>query len=836
MSPPLVPPDEAARLNALASFGIIDTPPEAALDDLTSLAATICGTQIALISLVDASRIWFKSKVGLAASQIPRDAAFCAEAIGGSDLCIVQDATLDDRFRHNPLVTGEPGIRFFAGAPLRTPEGHMLGMLCVIDRVSRTLAEEQANALHVLSRQVMGHLLMRRAIAELHETTAALRQSEQRFQLFMDHSPAVTFMKDARGQHIYTNARFKTVFGLNAEQILDKTDFEWMPAEAARQAKENDKAVLASGKQMEFIEMVPTPDGTRHDWLVSKFPMVDEKGRRILGGTAVDVTEFIRAQRELKAARDQAESATRAKTEFLANMSHEIRTPMAAILGYAGLMADPGRTAREYVEHARVIRRNGEQLLQILDDILDISKIEAGRMHVERIAYSPAKVVAEIESMMRVSASEKNLTLHTYFQNDVPAVAIGDPTRLRQILLNLVSNAIKFTQHGGVTITVSMDREQPRPGIRFDISDTGIGISPEQIANLFVPFEQADASTTRRFGGTGLGLAICRRMVHMLGGEITVASELGKGSTFRFVVDGTAASESDLESAVAPASEPGASNLNADDRDSETPPGASIAGRVLLAEDGADIRRLVTLYLQEAGLSVDAAANGRMAVDRVVTAHAAGNPYDLVLMDVQMPILDGYDATREIRLRGHATLPIIAFTAHALAGEREKCLDAGCNDYATKPIDPIKLIELIKRHFIPKSRSTLISATILKDIPMTASNASPQAPIVRSGRENDPIVSRLLPEYVADLPGHVNRIADSLARAEFDGLRQTVHQLKGSGSGYGFPEITRLAAITETAILSGAQPETIAAEVTSLVDLIRRIAGYDRAREKSPVS
>jgi len=394
-----------------------------------------------------------------------------------------------------------------------------------------------------------------------------------------------------------------------------------------------------------------------------------------------------------------AETANRAKGEFLANASHELRTPLTAILGYTELLLDPGLSKSEQQSHLQTIRRNGAVLLEIINDILDLSKIEAGKMTVERTRCPLWQTVEDLVSLMRVRATEAGLKLEVDYDFPLPRTIETDPVRLRQILMNLVGNALKFTEQGEVRITVRcIDQATSAPRVRFIVADTGIGIAPEEMERLFKPFTQADASTTRRFGGTGLGLTISERLARMLGGEIEVQSELGVGSTFTLSID--PGSLDGVPVLDAPPQQPTDQDQPAAPRISRT-----LHGRVLLAEDGKDNQRLICHILKKVGLEVAVAENGRIACQLAAASADEGKTFDLILMDMQMPEMDGYQATRRLRQDGWRG-PIVALTAHAMAGDRQKCLNVGCDDYLSKPIQRDAFLATVERHLSSNVQDT----------------------------------------------------------------------------------------------------------------------------------
>ncbi len=409
-----------------------------------------------------------------------------------------------------------------------------------------------------------------------------------------------------------------------------------------------------------------------------------EDGRPVrLTGALIDTHERKQFEQQLEEARSAAEAANRSKSEFLANMSHEIRTPMGAILGFAELLAVPDCTPEDRTAHVATIQRNGEHLLSLLGDILDLSKIEAGRMSIATTATSPVLVLREVLDLVRPTATEKGLTLELEIDPDVPTFIETDPVRLRQVIVNLVGNAVKFTSVGSVDISACLKEGK----LFIEVRDTGPGLDAQQAQRIFAPFVQADESITRRFGGTGLGLAISRRLARMLGGDIEVQSKPGIGSSFTASFEATLASLPGSNGAQRPfggPSGPAAIERKLGSTGIREVALQLVGKHILLVEDGRDNQLLISRFLQRSGATVEVAGNGLLAVERLRSA-TQERGFDLVLMDMQMPVLDGYSATVKLREKGFE-LPIIALTAHAMIGDEQRCLDAGCDAYLTKPV------------------------------------------------------------------------------------------------------------------------------------------------------
>ncbi|MBS0262460.1 MAG: MASE1 domain-containing protein [Planctomycetes bacterium] len=399
---------------------------------------------------------------------------------------------------------------------------------------------------------------------------------------------------------------------------------------------------------------------------------------------------------DLAAARDEADAASRAKSEFVANMSHEIRTPLTSILGYAELLAENPEIGGSYERRAEMlasIQAAGQHLLTIINDILDLSKIEANKLTIERLDIDLVEALREVERMIRPRAEARGLLLTFHLDSPVPSHIMIDPTRLRQILLNLLGNAVKFTETGMVQVSVGEDTRGGERRLSIEITDTGRGMSGSEIGQLFVEFTQGDATVTRKHGGTGLGLAISRRLARMMGGELVLArSSVNNGSTFL------------LELPLYPA--PGAVEVKSLDPPEPVPaasaaPGTPIelGGRILLAEDCPDLQDLLVFFLTKAGAQVETADHGGIAIERLAAAESRGQPFDLVLTDMQMPEMDGYALAQAVRRRGNR-VPIIALTAHSMSDDRQRCLDAGCDDYLTKPINQQALIACCQKYLM----------------------------------------------------------------------------------------------------------------------------------------
>jgi PAS domain S-box-containing protein len=511
---------------------------------------------------------------------------------------------------------------------------------------------------------------------------------------------------------------------------------------------------------------------------------LDEELLNMLGHIGTQLGQVIRRQRaeeELQHAKASAESANRAKSDFLATMSHEMRTPMNAILGMADLLSESSLDdeQRGYVD---IFQKAGANLLALINDILDLAKVESGHFELESIGFDLRALLEKIIEMMESRTQDRGLRLTLEILPDVPSGLVGDPNRLRQILLNLIGNALKFTERGSVTLRVEHDPATPG-WLRFSVIDTGIGIAADKSQMIFDRFTQADSSTTRQYGGTGLGLAISKGFVELMGGKLGCVSELGKGSTFYLAAPFVIHSEK----ASPECAEPGAADIRS--RNSGAPEGIS---RVLLADDSQYNVLLVKAYLKNSGIDLEVAENGKIAVERVLSSRP-----DLVLMDLQMPVMDGLEATGAIRqaeaITGARPIPILALTADAGQEAVARSLFAGCSEHLSKPIQRTVLLEAIARHLHGIIRIT-----------------PPEG------------VEGLVPHYLASVRRDMATMMTSIGERDCGIAGRLGHQFKGTGHGYGFPEIAQAGSAIELAARSANEGE-IRKQILSLAAYLDRV-------------
>ena len=648
------------------------------------------------------------------------------------------------------------------------------------------------------------------------ELSEALESRNAQFASLIESLPDMVFYKDVDGVYLECNENFAQLFGRTREDMIGRTDHQLFDKETADQFRADDLWAQEAGIHR-FDEWIDRPDGEKMKLHTSKRTLRRADGK-VLGVACVarDITTAHHQQLALKQAKTVAESANVAKSTFLANISHEIRTPLTGVLGFAELLleqADADLAERQ--EWARTIQTSARHLQTLLNDVLDISKIEAGKMEVEIRDMSLSGLLADLSSIFRPLAVGKGLNLEMHCPRPLPETICCDPTRLRQVLSNLLTNAIKFTETGSVRIEVDMlglpsasdhapddastlagdaaparrgvDVKPAHPQLRIDVVDTGRGLSEQQQSRLFERFSQADNSVNREHGGTGLGLTIARHFCEALGGGLRMESREGFGTRMIVTVDpgnvdpATFVNASEVikhpsaeprpaEAPTASVTADTASSLPAAPAVKTTAGQASGDRRVLMIDDGPTNRKFVSVVLKSAGYRIDTAEDGQRGVERALQDRG----YDLILMDMQMPVLDGYAATRRLREAG-CTLPIIALTASALKGDRERCLEAGCDAYLTKPIERRFLLEAIERQI---AQRPAVTSTLF---------------------QSDPDVAWLVNDYVQQLDTQLQQVESALRAGSFDQITKLAHLIVGTGGTMGYAGLSDLSEQLETA-------------------------------------
>ncbi len=559
-------------------------------------------------------------------------------------------------------------------------------------------------------------------------------------------------------------------------------------------------------------------DSSRHDE-VGRLGYAYEKMRDAIAARDQELRSFNQDLQKrvdertaaLAVALENAQAASRAKSEFLANMSHELRTPLNGIMGFCSLLQRGAETTPdERKEWLDTIQTSAQHLLTLINDVLDLSKVDAGRMEMEQIECNPSAILRDIVSILRPKAVEKGLQLSIRFENDVPRIITSDPTRLRQILMNLCANAIKFTHKGSVTIHVRHVCTPRTHRLQFEVRDQGIGMSAQQMKHLFEPFMQADSSMTRKYGGTGLGLAISRRLAEKLGGTIHVESAVGQGSSFTLDLDIGPIDPSQL--VTGPVMEALLSRIRQDKPTAQPTASMLDATRhILVVDDGSTNRKLIDLVLRRAGARVTQAENGEEACEL-----AKAETFDMILMDMQMPVMDGYQATRELRKAG-VTCPIFALTAHAMQGDREKCLEVGCSGYLSKPINPDALIAAV---------AEALAATHDKQQTAAMERANDvnaqQGPIVSTLPLDDHDFKEIVDEFIERLQEKLSEMQKALDEQDLRTLGQLAHWMKGAGGTAGFAILTEQAIAMEHAAKARALDE-LASQIKALYGIAKRM-------------
>ncbi len=612
---------------------------------------------------------------------------------------------------------------------------------------------------------------------------------------------------DAKSHVVLANKAFQEITGEQAEALLGReaSTFDWhIGDQHPDEATEDSNLAFPWQNAMKTGETLRSnplwlknKDEQWHKFLVNCSPILNGKTASGVLISLDDVTDLEEKEKELRLARDAAELANRAKSDFLSNMSHEIRTPMTAILGFTEVLKrGTGKVDSDWQKHLNTISSSGKHLLELINDVLDLSKVESGALEVESIDCAPHIVAHDVVQVLRVRAEEKDIDLNIRVPEAMPEFIQSDPSRLRQIITNLVGNAIKFTESGGVEIILRTVNSEGKHQFAIDVKDSGIGMNEKQQAAVFKPFVQADSSITRRFGGTGLGLSISRKLARALGGDITLSSEAGVGTTFTALID-----TGPLDPSTFLSPERILETLVVTEEDNQTewvfPP-----SKLLVIDDAAENRELLSLVLTDLGLEVDLAENGAIGVDMV-----AANHYDLILSDIQMPVMDGYEAARAMRDSG-VEQPIIALTANAMKGYEEVILQAGFSHYMTKPIDIDALTRLLAKLLNGKpgavkpdsaaSEQPSVALTDKVDTDAITTEASDTSlPLIYSKLGDSLTLGPVVEKFIVKLHEQLPLMEAARQRQDFKELAASAHWLKGSGGTVGFTELSVPAKLLE---------------------------------------
>ncbi|PKD21692.1 hypothetical protein APR41_01520 [Salegentibacter salinarum] len=680
---------EIKRLQTLLSYNILDTPYEKDFNELAQLIALICDVPVAFIAMIDDKRQWYKAKVGLDGKETPLEETFCQYTVLQDELIEISDALLDERVKDNPHVTAENGIRFYAGMPLKAENGYNIGTVCVVDGKPGKLSDRQKQALKLLTSQAM-HLIearkknkslgkelnsiLEKRIART-ERKLELKESENRslMQAVKNSSGVVEFKPD--GTIISINRNFEEISGYTEKELLGSHHKMFItPADY-----EANTTLWESLRRCEYktgrVRRIHK-DGSEFYLQASYNPIQDLEGNVVkVVKISQDITKEIEAEISLEKAKEMAESLNEQKDNFIANVSHEIRTPIHAVLGFTDLLLENEEDAHK-TSYLKAVKIAGDSLLFIVNDILDLSKMDAGLLQIDKDVFDIRDVVNRVFSILHLKAHQKKIGFEPIIETNVPTLLVGDKNRLSQVLINLLGNAIKFTSEGGVKLFLSVTEETSgKTTLNFKVSDSGIGIPKNKLETVFQRFLQADKNTSQKYGGTGLGLNISRQLIEKQGGTIEVKSEPGKGTDFIFEIPFEKASQE--------------RQLVEDEKDNFE---KRYSGRILICEDSELNQRLVKALLKGKGLEVDIASNGEIAL-----SFLRESTYDLIFMDVQMPVKNGYDTTKFLRKEMGLKTPIVALTANFMATERQKCTEVGMDDYLAKPFQKKQLFEKVEK-------------------------------------------------------------------------------------------------------------------------------------------
>lgn len=752
---------EIERLKSLLTYNIIDTLKEEEFDKLAQLASIICETPIALISLIDDKRQWFKAKIGIEAEEMPKELTFCQYTIEKDELWEVEDATKNELLKDNPNVTPENGLRFYAGLPLQCSLGYNIGTLCVADLKPKKISDKEKIALQIISEQIMILLEAKKRNDKLiHELKELVQQKELESQKIIEKSSEEIKMFydsisnsngiieiDSLGMIINSNQLIVELLDITSNELMNQPISNFFDLEL----NETTLSKLLDTKNhiLKFNK-----NSNSDKWIQANIIKIEniEGGIEKLILVCQDITNRIHGQQELENAKNVSDYLNKQKDQFIATVSHEIRTPINAILGFTDVLLEIEDDVNK-VDYLSSVKTAGLGLLHIVNDILDISKIEAGMLQIDETPFQLNEVVNNVISTLKLKASEKNIKLLYAIDSDVTNNLLGDKNRLNQILINIVGNAIKFTEKGKVELRIANQKTHNNSiFIEFSIIDTGIGINQKKLQSIFDRFSQAEVSTSRKFGGTGLGLSISKELIDMQKGSISVQSSENVGTTFTFVIPYTINQST--------------THFLVDKKEVEL--FASFSKNILLCEDNELNQKLITTIFEKTNHKIYIANNGVEALELL-----KNKDFDIILMDLQMPKMDGYETTTIIRNELHLTIPIIALTANSLIYEKERCMNMGMNDYLSKPFSKKDLFELLNKYFhseIDASKThKLVSLNNLKEF---------------VGDNNEQILL-MIDSFETQLAQFLLVVKTDFIDKNYDSLRKNAHKLKTSFGMFG---------------------------------------------------
>jgi PAS domain S-box-containing protein len=587
---------------------------------------------------------------------------------------------------------------------------------------------------------------------ELRNSESIRKENEYRLTAILENTTTLIYIKDLTGRYITANKRFKEVFEVTDEMVINRTDFDFNTREKAEHYRMLDEEVIARLMPVESEELIKTSKGNRNLLLV-KFPLFNDKNEIFgISGIATDITERVQSREKLESALRKAKEAKALQEHFLANMSHEIRTPLNGIKGMTNLLCETDLT-EEQREFTTMIQHSLNNLTVMVNDVLDFSNIKAGKLTLENTRFNVSETVEMIKQQFGAGADRKGLSMDAFVDANIPSVLQGDPTRLKQVLANLVGNAVKFTHSGIIKIYATLNSQtDTEVAINYKIQDTGIGIAENKQKSIFDSFSQVNTSTTRSHGGSGLGLAISRSLVELQGGTISVESKVGQGSVFSFTI-----SYAGKQAQVSKIDTPDHSFF--------------LSGkRFLVIEDNEISQRVIGIVLKKAGGIVEAAYDGQQAM----AYFDQGRQYDLVITDLQMPVMDGYEVARHIRTELNIEVPIIAMTATALNDEQEKCKEAGINEFMLKPFDFNQLYQtigsLLSKNKRDEELKTIERITIprLFDLSMLNELGDPES------------VLEVINTFLNNTPAEIYQFPELLATKNWSVLHKQAHKIKGA--------------------------------------------------------